>query len=211
MQKFFPILLAAALGMPCSAMAKEYLYIHNTNSGEISKISIPEHEVVGTIDIGLYMDFITKSPDNRTLYVNRINGDLPGARVGSIGVDGELIVIDTATDEIKWRLDLDGMPHHMSVSNDGKFIYVPYYDTRWLGVVDVEKRQIVKKIFIGHGGHGTKLSADGERLYVGSMMNDLFSVIDTRSLKVVNAFNFRDGVRPFAFPKDESGIYVQQS
>src|SRR5262245_13428479 len=114
-----------------SAEAKEYLYIHNTYSGDISKVSIPENEVVGSIDIGFYTDYLNKSPDNKTLYVNRIYGDLPGARAPNVGVDGELIAVDTATDKIRWRLDLDGMPHHMSVSKDGRHVYVPYYDTWW--------------------------------------------------------------------------------
>lgn len=199
----------AACASPVAA--EEFLYVHNTFSGEISKISIPDHEVVGEIEIGFYMDYVNKSPDNKTLYVNRIYGDLPGARAPNIGVDGELIAIDTATDKIKWRLDMDGMTHHMSVSKDGKHVYVPYYDSWWLAVVDVEQRQIIKKIWIGHGGHGTKVSADGKRLYVGSMMNDVLTVIDTDKLEVVDVFHFRDGVRPFAFPKDESVIYVQQS
>lgn len=209
--KIFVTAAAVLLCIAPLAAAKEYLYIHNTYSGEISKIAIPEHEVVNEIEIGFYMDYVNKSPDNKTLYVNRIYGDLPGARARNIGVDGELIAIDPKTDKIKWRLDMDGMTHHMTVSKDGKLVFVPYYDTWWLAVVDVEQRQIVKKIFIGHGGHGTKLSADGERLYVGSMMNDVLNVVDTEKLEVVNTYGFRDGVRPFAFPKDESVIYVQQS
>lgn len=209
---------AAGLGLCCAillltapATAKEYLYIHNTFSGEISKIAIPEHEIVGEIEIGKYMDYVTKSPDNKTLYVNRVYGDLPGARAPNIGIDGELIAIDPATDKIRWRLDMDGMTHHMSVSKDGRYVYVPYYDTWWVAVVDTKQRQIVKKIWIGHGGHGSKVSADGKRLYVGSMLNDTLTVIDTDKLEVADVFQFRDGVRPFTFPKDESVIYVQQS
>jgi len=193
------------------ANAKEFLYIHNTNSGEISKISIPEHEVVAEIQIGKYMDYLAKSPDNKIVYVNRINGDMPGSRAGNIGTSGEIVAIDAATDKILWRMDMDGMTHHMSVSKDGKLMFVPYYDTWHLAVVDLDKREIIKKIFIGHGGHGTKLSADGKRLYVGSMMNDALIVIDTKKLEVIDRYNFRDGVRPFCFPKDESVIYVQQS
>jgi len=206
-------ILCVVLVTTCGALAaaKEYLYIHNTLSGEISKIAIPEHEVVGEIKIGLYMDFVTKSPDNKTLYVNRINGDLPGSRAPHIGVDGELIAIDPATDKIRWRLDMDGMTHHMSVSKDGRLVFVPYYDTWWLAVVDARERRIIKKIWIGHGGHGSKVSADGKRLYVGSMMNDVLTVIDVDKLEVSDVFQFRDGVRPFVFPKDESVVYVQQS
>lgn len=137
MRTIEPVRVVACLGLigaTCllpahPAAAKQYLYVHNTFSGDISKISIPEHEVAGTIEIGHYMDYVNKSPDGRTLYVNRIYGDLPGARAPNVGVDGELIAIDTGTDRIRWRLDLDGMPHHMSVSKDGRQVYVPYYDT----------------------------------------------------------------------------------
>jgi len=203
--------LAVATLLANTAAAKEYLFIHNTNSGEISKVAIPEHEVVDSFPVGFYMDYLAKSPDNDTLYANRIYGDLPGARARNIGTDGEIIALDPRNGDIKWRLDLDGMPHHISVSKDGKRMFVPYYDTWWVVVVDLEKRQIEKKIWVGHGSHGTKLSADGERLYVGSMMNDTLTVIDTHTLEVINVFGFRDAVRPFAFPKDESVIYVQQS
>lgn len=194
-----------------SALAKEYLYVHNTNSGDISKIAIPEHEVVETIDIGFYMDYLAKSPDNRTLYVNRINGDLPGARARNVGESSELIAIDTASSETMWRMDLDGMSHHMTVSSDGERIFVPYYDSWWLAVVDVAEQEVIKKIWIGNGGHGTELSADGKRLYVGSMMNDTLTVVDTEKLEVAKVYHFRDGVRPFVFPRDESAVYVQQS
>ena len=211
MRLFMALLVMAGLWVSLPTAGKEYLYVHNTNSGEISKISIPEHEVVGEIEIGLYMDYLAKSPDNTVLYVNRINGDLPGAPVGNIGVDGEIIAVDTRTDEILWRMEVDGMPHHISVSKDGRLMFVPYYDTWWVAVVDLEEREIIKKLFAGHGSHGTKVSANGERLYVGSMMNDTLTVFDIETLEPVNRFGFRDGVRPFAFPKDESVIYVQQS
>ena len=193
------------------ASAKEILYIHNTYSGVVSKISIPEHEVLGEIEIGYYMDYLAASPDGKILYVNRIDGDLPGARARNVGVSGELIAVSTRTDEILWRVTLDGMPHHMSVSPDGRRVFVPYYDTWWVVVVDTETKEIVKKIWVGHGSHGTKLNADGTRLYVGSMMNDTMTIIDTETLKVVDVIGFRAAVRPFDFHDDESVMYVQQS
>lgn len=192
------------------AVAAELLYVHNTNSGEISVIDIPKHEVINTIDIGLYMDFVTPSPDEKVLYVNRIDS-LGAGRASNIGETGELIALSTLNGEILWRMKLEGMPHHMVASKDGKFVFVPYYDTWWLAVVDVEKREVVKKIFIGHGGHGTKLSPDGKRLYVGSMMMDMLNIIDTESLEVVGAVPFSDGVRPFAMTRDEKWMYVQLS
>ena len=208
-----PLSLAAAccaFAVSTAALqAKEILFVHNTRSGEISKIAIPEHEVVGEIAIGRYMDYLAASPDGRVLYVNRIEPLEPDR--GAIGVSGELIAVSTLTDEILWRVPIDGMTHHMSVSKNGRLVFVPLYDTWWIAVVDTEKREVVKKIFFGHGGHGSKLSADGKRLYVGSMMNDFMGIVDTETLEMVGRINFPDAVRPFALTRDESRMYVQLS
>ncbi len=199
-----------ALALAPASTAAEFLYVHNTYSGDLSKISIPEHEVVATIPIGLYMDYVIAAPDQQVLYVNRIE-TLGAGRAPNIGTSGELIALSTTTNEILWRMNLDGMPHHMAVSKDGKQVFVPYYDTWWLAVIDVEKREIVKKVFAGHGSHGTRLSPDGKRLYIGSMMYDTLSILDTETLTITTQIPFQQGVRPFVFPADESIVYVQQS
>lgn len=198
-------LLAGAAG------AKEILYIHNTRSGEISKVSVPGHEVIGEIPIGLYTDYVAVSPDQRTLYVNRIEG-LPRISAGAaIGDSGELIAIDTASDRIRWRLPVDGMPHHMTASQDGRYVFMPYYNSWWLAVIDVAKPAVIKKIFIGQGGHVTKLSPDGKRLYVGSMLSDAILLVDTDKLEVVDRIPFENAVRPFAITRDQKRAYVQLS
>ncbi len=166
----------AAAGL---AAAREILYVHNTDSGEISKIGVPEHEVIGTIEIGHFMDYLAASPDGRVLYVNRIESLFPVERLANVGESGELIALDTQSDAVLWRLPLDGMPHHMSVSKDGRLMFVPYYDTWWVAVVDLAERRVIHKIYNGHGSHGTKISPDGRILYVGSMMNDPLSLYDS--------------------------------
>jgi YVTN family beta-propeller protein len=196
---------------PAPAFAKEILYIHNTLSGEISKVAIPEHEVIGQIPIGLYTDYVAVSPDSTTLYVNRIEGLKDGPPGVAIGDSGELIAIDTATDQVRWRMPVDGMPHHMTVSKDGKRIFMPYYNSWWLAVIDVATRTVIKKIFIGQGGHSTKLSPDGSRLYVGSMLSDALMIIDTEKLQVVDRVPFDNAVRPFAITRDQKMMYVQLS
>ena len=198
------------VGCWSAVQAKEFLFVHNTRSGEISKISIPEHEVVASFPVGLYMDYLAPSPDGKVLYVNRIESLAPEQKL-NIGESGELIALDPVAGTILWRVQLDGMPHHMSVSKDGRYVFVPFYDTWWMAVVDTETREVTQKVFLGHGSHGTKLSKDGRRLYVGSMMNDTISVVDTKSLEVIGRIPFDDGVRPFALTADESTLYVQLS
>ncbi|HVS63971.1 MAG TPA: hypothetical protein VMT85_10775 [Thermoanaerobaculia bacterium] len=208
----FRWLLPLLLCLAAPAAAEQFLYVHNTNSGELSKISIPGHEVVGEIEVGLFMDYVTASPDERTLYVSLIEPmEIPGRPPRNIGTSGHLVAIDAATDTISWKVPIDGMTHHPAVSKDGRLVFVPLYDTWWVAVVDVEKRAVVDKIFVGHGTHGTKLSPDGKRLYVGSMMNDFLAVIDVESRQMVDRIGFRDGVRPFTLTRDEQRMYVQLS
>jgi YVTN family beta-propeller protein len=78
-------------------------------------------------------------------------------------------------------------------------------------VIDLEKREVIHKILNGHGSHGSKLSKDGGLLYVGSMMNDHLTLIDTKTFGIAGRVHFRDGVRPFAITADGKRAYVQQS
>jgi len=90
-------------------------------------------------------------------------------------------------------------------------LYVPLYDRPWMAIVDTEKHEVTGKFFIGFGGHGTRLSPDGKRLYVGSMFFDTLSVFDLETLMPVKVIPFRDAVRPFAFTRDEKTAFVQLS
>ena len=47
-------ILCAALALQAPVLAEEILYIHNTLSGEVTKVALPEHEVIGQIPIGLH-------------------------------------------------------------------------------------------------------------------------------------------------------------
>src|SRR5687767_6433481 len=65
------VAFALATSQVDASEAAEFLYVENTDSGDISVISIPEHEVVSTIKLGVYPDDLTASSDGRTLYTNR--------------------------------------------------------------------------------------------------------------------------------------------
>jgi YVTN family beta-propeller protein len=207
------LFLLSASALCCAhavGRAAEYVYLENTDSGDVSVIDVPDHTVVSTIKLGAYLDDVAASSDGRVLYANRVNSlGIPQAR--RVGESGEVIAISTEAEQILWRAPVDGWPHHMTLSADDRLLYVPLYNTPWMAIVDTEKREVVKKFWIGFGGHGTRLSPDGKRLYVGSMFFDTLSVIDLATLQPVKAIPFKDAVRPFAFTRDEKTVYVQLS
>jgi YVTN family beta-propeller protein len=188
----------------------EILYVQNTYSGDITLIGIPGHEVIGRIDVGKFPDDVVASPDGKVVYVNRING-AGLERTPNFGDSGEVIALSPTTDQVLWRVSVGGAPHHMAVTQDSRFLFVPLFNSVWVAVIDTEKHAVVDKIAVGYGSHATRMSPDGKRLYVGSLMNDHISIVDVETRKVLKQIPFDDGVRPFEITRDEKWLYAQRS
>ena len=191
------------------AVAAQFLYVENTNSGDVTVISVPGHEVVATFKAGEHPDDVVHAPDGQTLYVNnqfyQSAGDAPDAGVN------EVTAYDTRTGTVRWRVPMPGVPHHMSLSSDGRWLYVPLFDQNFTVVVDTVEKRVARHIFGALGAHGTKLSPDDERLYIGSMLTDAIYVVDVEQGRPIKVVNFDDGVRPFTFTGDEKFLYAQLS
>jgi YVTN family beta-propeller protein len=202
-------LMAALIGT-AGLRAEEFLYVENTDSGDISVISVAKLEVVATIKIGLFPDDVTASSDGRVVYANRVQS-MRHPFSKHAGESGEVVAISTDTDAILWRASVHGWAQHLALSADDRRLYVPLYDHMWIEVVDTEKHEVVDRIPAAMGSHGMRLSPDGRRLYVGSMFMDVLLVIDLKSGRPVKRIAFKDAVRPFAFTHDEKLLYVQLS
>jgi YVTN family beta-propeller protein len=214
--RLIAIFLAALCVLRASAgnaetEGKEHVYIVNTNGGTVSVVSIPEHEVVGTIEVGPLVDDLEISKDGRILYVNRMQSMGHPLSEG-ICDSGEIIAFDTETEEELWRAPTEGWPHHPKLSADDRLLFVPLFDQMYIEIFDTAQRRSVGKFPAMLGSHGMKLSPDGKRLYVGSMLADLLIIYDLENeYRPVGVLPFRDGVRPFAFTQDEGTLFVQLS
>ena len=195
----------------------EILYAENTRGQTITAIDLTTHKIVDTIDLrvsdpeqGRSPDDVITSRSGDTLYVSLMHNHMEGANAWPIYDPGELLALSVKTHEILWRVPLSGVPQHLTVSADDRFIYQPLYNWDYLEVVDVAKRAVVAKVQLGtYGSHGTRLSPDGKRLYVGTVFSDRITVVDTTTLKQVKTIMFPDAVRPFCMTRDERTLYVQ--
>lgn len=192
-----------------AAAAAEFLYVENSNSGDVTVIAIPRHEVVATFHASDHPDDVVQAPDGRTLYVN--NQFYQSAGEGAADGRNEVIAFDTVTGAVRWRAPVPGVPHHMSLSSDGRWLYVPLFDRNFTAVIDTTEKRVARRIFGALGAHGTKLSPDDERLYIGSMLTDAVYVVDVARGQPVQVLNFEDGVRPFTFDRAETVLYAQLS
>lgn len=154
-------------------------------------------------------DSMWPSPDGRILYVSRFLAPYKAARATRDA--GDLIAIDTATDEVLWEVEVSGHANHICASPDGKRVYVPIRDRDYIDEVDTEKREVVSRIPCGNGPHGTELSHDGQRIYVGTMWDDALNAVDVDTHELVHSITLGEAIRPFVITADEAKAYVQLS
>jgi DNA-binding beta-propeller fold protein YncE len=182
--------------------AREYLYVENTLSGDISVIEIPAHRVVGTIPhrvVGDHPDDIISTRDGTILYLSRLD-------------DEEVIAISTETEQLLWTVKAGGRPNHLTLSPDERYLYVPLFDKGLLVVLDTRTRGIVARPNVGLGAHGTWLAPNGRSVYVGAIGSDQLAVVEVGGAhQVKKIIPLGEGVRPFQISPDEKYAYVQLS
>jgi YVTN family beta-propeller protein len=161
-----------------------------------------------------YAQDVDVSPDGRTLYVSR-------------GHRGDVAAFDIASGKLRWKVPIPGLrSDHMTISEDGRRLYVSALTEDEVEVVDTERRAIVASFPAGQWPHDNHLSHDGRRLYNGSIGNVVapreareappaqpyrLTVVDADTLAPLGSHVFERGVRPYAITHDETRMYAQLS
>jgi len=202
-RRLLPLAAFAITAAPArlTAQSKEYLYVGNTLSGDVSIIAIPEHKVVGTIPatvVGNSPDDLISSRDGKVLYVSRLDTK-------------DVIAVSTSTEKELWRVDVGGTPNHLALSRDERVLYVPLYDKGELIAVDTKTHNILKRIPVGTSAHGTILGPTGKYVYVGLMERNQLAQIEVATNTIKKVIHAPEGVRPFQISPDEKLIYAQLS
>lgn len=126
-----------------------------------------------------------------------------------------------------WKLTIPGFrSDHMTISEDGRRLYVSALTEKVVVEVDTRARAIVRQFDAGQWPHDNHLSEDGDRLYNGSIGNIIapkeareasppepyqLTVVRTADLRPLRTFRFDRGVRPIVITHDERRMYAQLS
>jgi YVTN family beta-propeller protein len=189
------------------------LYIENSYGGDISVVDLETYKEVKRIPLGkgARPDDIVGSSDGKVLYLNgllHIDGHpAPDATYDN----SKIIAVSTETQQVIWEEEVRGQVGHMLISPDDRYLYLAVFDKYFLLRFDTKTRESIYIPVNFVGGHGVRISKDGKRLYLGSILFGEMDVIDLESQKVIQRILFRDPVRPFDVTRDESTAYVQCS
>jgi len=185
--------------------ASAQVRIVQTNSGKTNNIHLIDpatNRIVGEVANVPINHGAAASPDGRWLYF-------------SSEAEQTLHVVDGKTLKTTKQVALSGRPNNISISRDGRRIYVSIVSAPGaVDVVDATTLEKVKSIPTKGGIHNTYVTPDGKFVIAGSIAGKLMTVIDAKTEEPMWTL-FNEGVRPIAFETNPDGstkrLFVQLS
>jgi len=110
-----------------------------------------------------------------------------------------LSCIDLETEKVLWEKPFAGGCDRMSITPDGKDIYLPSFEKDFWNVVDASTGNIVKRIETPNAGaHNTVVDAAGAHAYLAGLRSPILRVVDTATREVIKEVGpFASAIRPF--------------
>ena len=117
--------------------------------------------------------------------------------------------IDLATDTLVWEKTFEGGCDRMSISPDGKTMYLPSFEKGFWSVVDCGTGNVIKKIDVYQRAHNTIYGPSGKFVYLDDIASPLLYVADAKKQELVSKVGpFNNFVRPFTINGKETMTYV---
>ena len=117
--------------------------------------------------------------------------------------------IDLTTNKLVWEKNFEGGCDRMSISPDGKTMYLPSFEKNFWNVVDCSSGDIIKKIEVHKRAHNTIYGPSGKQVYLDDIASPWLYVADTKTHTLVNKIGpFANYIRPFTINGKETLVYV---
>jgi DNA-binding beta-propeller fold protein YncE len=117
--------------------------------------------------------------------------------------------IDLATEKVVWEKFIEGGADRLSVSPDGKTIYLPSLEKEFWSVLDAQTGDIIKKIITNSGSHNTIYGPTGNYVYLAGLKSPMLNIAETKTHTVSRQVGpFGAEIRPFTINGSETLVFV---
>lgn len=167
--------------------------------------------LVFDIDAGHKFVRRIETPAAREMSPDNIKGVCASAATGRLyfTTRSKLFCLDLLTDKTLWEIEPPNGTDRMSITPDGKLLYVPSFEKDTWNVIDAESGKWLAEVITKSGAHNTVVSRDGTRMYLGGLKSPLLFVADTSSHKVVQEVGpFSGAIRPFTTNGKGTRAYI---
>jgi YVTN family beta-propeller protein len=200
----FALVTLTVLALPLASQTRRAIIVQTNSAGDnIHLIDAATNKVVGEIS-GIEVNHgAAAAPDGTHLYFTN-------------EAEHRLDVVDSKTLKVSGHVPLSDRPNNLSISKDGRMVYVAIVaQPGAVDVIDTKTLQRVKTIPTKGGIHNTFVTPDGKFVIAGSIVGRLITVIDVATNEPVWSMPFDNGVRPIAFEQNVDGstkrMFVQIS
>jgi YVTN family beta-propeller protein len=175
----------------------------NSAGDDVNLIDPATNKVVGTIK-GIEVNHgAAAAPDGKYYYISNESRST-------------LEVVDAKTLKIVRSIPLTAHPNNISISKDGKRVYVAIARAPGaVDVIDTASLERVKTIPIKGAVHNTYVTPDGQFVVAGSIPGKTITVISQKTEEPVWMMTMDAGIRPLAFSTNPDGstkwMFVQLS
>lgn len=121
----------------------------------------------------------------------------------------KLYCVDLETEKTLWEKKLPDGCDRMSITPDGKSLYVPTFEKDHWNVIDGATGNILGRLETKSGAHNTVCSLDGTRMYLAGLRSPLLTVYDAKSHQPQPPCGpFSAAIRPFTVNADRTLCFV---
>lgn len=117
--------------------------------------------------------------------------------------------LDLLTDKVIWEVEPIGGADRLSITPDGKILYVPSLEKDTWNVLEAETGKPLAVLEPKNGAHNTVVSRNGSRMYLGGLKAPWLFIADTKTHEIVSKVGpFSGSIRPFTTSGSGARAYV---
>lgn len=120
-----------------------------------------------------------------------------------------LLCLDLLTEKLVWEKSYDGGCDRMSISPDGKTIYLPSFEGDDWKVVDAKTGNVLHRVVTHSRSHNTIYGSDGKKVYLEGLRSDYLTVVNTADQSIGPEVGpFANHIRPFTIDAKQNRCFV---
>ena len=120
------------------------------------------------------------------------------------------VIVDLISGKVVTMLPTGEEPEGVTLSPDGKFVYVTSENDGAVTVVDTAAAKVIKTIKVGRRPRSVEFLPDGSRAFVTNENDGTVSVIDAVRQEALSTILLGEGVKPMGLAINKAGsrLYV---
>jgi YVTN family beta-propeller protein len=146
-------------------------YTANVGPGTVSVLDMKARKNIAVIPVATHTQRISITKDNRFVFT-------------SDTTNPQLVVIDTANNQVKTRIDMPGTGYGSAVTPDGNYLVIALPHVNKMGVIDLKTMTFARGVDVPESPQEVLVTPDGKVAYVSCMGSDQVAEVDLATWKV---------------------------